>query len=706
MNGSCEPSSPDQAIEVPDRANGIRRRQRVPVILQQENAECGSACLAMVAAYHGKHGCLEGIRNLPEATCRGATLGDLLQLARHLQLMARPLRLAISDLHLLRLPAVLHWRMSHFVVLVRCGRHRYIIHDPAIGRRKVGKAELDESFTGVALELTPERGFSRQSGRKQMSLADFAGSFRHLYRYLGLMLCLLLITQVLALAPPIATQILIDELVLGQDRAWLYRALGGLSLVMLTTVVLDALRRRVSLFTGMNMAVDSSVSVMNHLFHLPATFVDRRHAGDLMSKLDSLTPIRQALTEHVVNSIVHCAVLITTLAIMFLYSGWLTAVSMGGLVLSVLLMSTILPASRRSQEQAIIHTATQNSSLLESLRTYDVVQALGLGHLRLAHWQNHFSAATNARVREGKLSITLDAGNGIIGVFEQVSFLGIGIAGVLDQHFTLGVLFAFTSLRGRFGSAAVGLAEAVQQFFLLKVHTSRLSDIVLAEPVPAIPDGAISSAVKGSLGATDISFRYAADAWIVRDFSCDIAAGGNVVITGPSGCGKTTLLKLLAGHLPLHTGQIYVDGMELSLWNRDSLRAQSSFVLQNDALFHGTITENISAFETTPDLARLRAAAITAEIWPDIQNFPMKLETQISDMGKNLSGGQVQRLVLARALYRQPAILFLDEATSHLDVGTERRVLQNIDEQDITVVSVAHRPDAINRAHQIIRLGA
>jgi ATP-binding cassette subfamily B protein RaxB len=192
----------------------------------------------------------------------------------------------------------------------------------------------------------------------------------------------------------------------------------------------------------------------------------------------------------------------------------------------------------------------------------------------------------------------------------------------------------------------------------------------------------------------------------VRDFCCDIAAGINVVITGPSGCGKTTLLKLLAGHLPANDGQIYVDNMELALWNRDSLRQQSGFVLQNDVLFQGTVVENISAFDTVPDLARLREAAITAEIWPDIQRLPMKLQTQISDMGKNLSGGQVQRLVLARALYRTPAILFLDEATSHLDVSTERRVLQNINELGITVVSVAHRPDAIDRAEQIIRLGA
>ena len=364
----------------------MRPRRRVPVILQQDSAEFGSACLAMIAAYYGKHVRLDGMRKLHDDAGRGVTFKDLLQVAGRLQLIARPLRPPIPELRHLGLPAILHWRMTHFVMLVRCGRQRYVIHDPATGRRTVDKAELDDAFIGVALELTPERRFQAQNDRDCLSFADFAGSFRHLYRYLGLMFCLLLCTQMLALAPPIATQILIDELILGQDRGWLYRALGGLALIMFTGVMLDGLRRRIGLFTGMNLAVDSSMSIMSHLLKLPVSFIDRRHPGDLMSKLESLTPIRQALTEQLIESIVHCAVLVTTLAIMFFYSGWLTAVSVGGLTLSVLLIAVTLPAIRRSQEQAIIHTAAQNSSLLESLRAYEIVQALGLEPLRLAHW--------------------------------------------------------------------------------------------------------------------------------------------------------------------------------------------------------------------------------------------------------------------------------------------------------------------------------
>lgn len=696
----------DQVTIVRDPIGGKPRRRKVPVMLQQENAECGLVCLAMVAAHYGKHIAMDELRRLHGDSCRGTTFSDLLRTTKNLQLAARPLRLGLSELRRLQLPAVLHWRMNHFVVLVRCDRRHYLVHDPASGRRKIGRREFSESFTGAALELLPARGFHQREKGKDLSLADIAGSFRHLWRYLGLMFCLLLSTQVLALAPPIATQILIDELVLGQDSEWLHRALAGLALVMLTGVMLDGLRRWVSLFTGTKLAVDSSVSVMNHLFRLPAEFINRRHTGDLMSKLESLTPIREALTDHVINSIVHGGVMLTTLAIMFLYSGWLTVVSLAGFMLSAVVMAMTLPASRRWREQAIIHTASQNSSLVESLRACDVVKALGLEHLRLAHWQNHFFDATNAGIRDGKLSIVQKTGIGIVGALEQVLFLGVGITGVVDKNLTLGVLFAFMSLRGRFGSAALGLADAVQRFFLLKVHTSRLSDIVMAEPVPACPAGAITSRIKGSIKAENLAFAYATGAWVVQGFHCDIAAGSHVVITGLSGCGKTTLLKLLAGQLPANAGQVYVDNMEMSLWHRDTLRLQTGFVLQNDALFQGTVTENITAFDTRPDLARLREAAISAEIWRDIQLLPMKLQTQVSDMGKNLSGGQVQRLLLARALYRNPAILFLDEATSHLDIGTERRVLKNIGELGITIVSVAHRPDAISRAQQIIRMGS
>jgi len=698
MPGASVPDAGERAAPLP------LRPRRVPVLLQQESNDCAAACIAMVAAYHGRHVGLAGLARRLDDGGRGVTFKGLLALAAELRLNARPLRVPLADIRRLALPAILHWEMTHFVVLVRCGRRRAVIHDPASGRRTVDFRELDRAFSGVALELAPQRDFRPQRDRDRMTFADFAGSFRRLWRYLGLMLALLLVTQVLALAPPVATQILVDELVLGQDRRWLYAALAGLLLIMLTGTLLEGLRRRIALFAGLRLAIDSTVSVMSHLLHLPPSFVARRHPGDLMSKVESLNPLRQALSEQLVEGVVHVAVLGTTLAIMLLYSGWLTAVALAGFALSIMLLLGILPAMRRAGEQAIVHTAAQNSSLLESLRGFDTVHALGLAPLRLQRWQKHFLAASGARLREGRLAIVEATGNGVVAALEQVAFLGVGVAGVLDREITLGVLFAFMTLRGRFGSAALGLAEAAQQFFLLKVHTRRLSDIVLAETLPANPQGAVTAAVRGALCARNLRFAYRRDAPIVREFSCDIHAGAHVVIAGPSGCGKTTLLKLLAGLLPASSGQVYVDGTELSLWHREALRSQMGFVLQNDALFQGSIAQNISAFEPEPDLLRVREAAVAADVWNDIQQLPMRLETVVGDMGGNLSGGQVQRLVLARALYRTPAILFLDEATSHLDVRTERRVLGNIRARGITVVSVAHRPDAIGQADQVIHL--
>jgi ATP-binding cassette subfamily B protein RaxB len=679
-------------------------RRRLPVFLQQERAECGLVCLAMVAAYFGRKTDLASLRQQCGQSGNGATFQGLLEIAGKLNMIARPVRLSMSELPQLRLPAVLHWRMNHFVVLRKIGGRRFVIHDPASGIRAVEFAEVDESFTGVALEFTRSPQFVPGDEQKRMGIAAYAGSFRNLYRYLGLIFSLLVASQILALVPSIATQIVIDEVVLGQDRAWLYRALGGLAIVMLTGALLEGLRGWVSLYAGMRLTADSTVRVIDHLFRLPVPFINRRHLGDLMSRLESLTPIRQALTEHGVNAIVQLIVLITTLLIMFLYSPWLTAVSVAGLFVSIVLIFSLLPRSRRLSEQVLIHQAAQNSSLLESLKGYETIQGLGLSDVRRAHWQHSFHEATNARISQGKLAIFRSAASSVIAAAEQVAFLAIGVAGILEQELTLGVLFAFIVLRGRFSGAAFALTDLLQRFYLLRVHTDRLADIVLALPLPESPAGSVTAELAGSIRAVNLSFRYDANTPLIENFQCNIAAGANIVITGPSGCGKTTLLRMLSGLLHLDAGVILVDDVERSLWNRQVLCDKCAIVMQNDSLFRGTIAENISAFAATPDLAQIRAAAIRAEIWADIQCLPMQAQTLIGDTGISLSGGQIQRLALARALYRQPRILFLDEATSHLDVATEKRVLQNIAALKITTISVAHRPDAIALASEIIVL--
>jgi len=688
-----------------ERLAGLKRGRSVPVILQRENAECGLACIAMVAGWFGHRVSLNVLRARLPPSPRGATLNDLLKAAAELKLSGRPLRLELSDLHRLALPAILHWEMQHFVVLTRLGRRAAIIHDPARGKRSIQLAALSRCFTGVVLELRETKDFEKRDERRSMSLFDFVRSCGNLSRYICLMLVLLATVQVLALVPPVATQLLIDEVVLGQDVEWLYGALAGLALVLLIAAVLDAMRRWVGLYAGSVLAADSNFNVVRHLYDLPPAFLRNRHLGDLMSRLESLTPIRKAITESAIEGLVQAAVLLTTLGIMFFYSKWLMLVSAAGLVLSALLTASILPAVRRLGEQILVHKARTDSSLLETLRVCDSTVALGLTPFRLAQWQNHFVATMNARVSQSKLSIGHGFGAAVIAGAEQVLFLSAGITLLVDKQLTLGVLFAFMTLRNRLGAAAISLLGVLQELFMLKVHVERLSDIVLAEPMPAARKGAICRAVSGTLEARNLTYRYHGGPPVVHDFSSVIRAGKSVVIAGPSGCGKTTLLKLLSAQLSPNAGQVLVDGRELTLWHPQYLRQQFSAVLQDDALFKGSIADNIAGFDPEPDLARVRDAADAAQIWHDIQQMPMTLYTPVGDMGGTLSGGQRQRIVLARAFYRQPRVLFLDEATSHLDVGTEGRVLDYIDGLGITVVSVAHRPEVLRRAGRVIRLG-
>jgi ATP-binding cassette subfamily B protein RaxB len=239
---------------------------------------------------------------------------------------------------------------------------------------------------------------------------------------------------------------------------------------------------------------------------------------------------------------------------------------------------------------------------------------------------------------------------------------------------------------------------------MLRVHTDRIGDILLAEPEPIPHAHSIRARVAGSVEARKLSFRYPGGPWIIRDFSCVIGVGESVVIGGPSGVGKTTLLRLLSAQLATTTGHILVDNTDLALWNPRCIRQQMGIVLQNDRLFQGSICENIAAFDPEPDIERVKRSAISAEIWKDIQAMPMTLYTLLGDAGSSLSGGQQQRILLARAFYREPRLWFLDEATSHLDLDTERCILDRLAKSGITIISVAHRPEALANADRIIEL--
>ena len=678
--------------------------RRLPVVLQGQRTDCGLAALAMVAQYHGREIGLEAMRSEFRHLDRGPSLQSILAIAAALGFSARPLRAGVDELGKLALPAILHWQFDHFVVLERVGKRHVAIVDPAVGRRSVERRELSESFTGVAVELQPLAGVSSAASEAVPTLRSLFGSAPGMRRHLVVMLLLMLATQVLTLAPPVATQLLIDEVVTGQQLRWLTGVLAGVGFFLAAGILLDVLRRRLALFAGARLAIQATASIVAHLLHLPSGIVAARTTGDLIARIDSMQPIRQALIETAPNALVQVLVLLTTLLAMLFYSPLLTLLSVFAIAATSLLYALTLPAVQRRNMQAIVHAARAGNSLIESLRGFETIDALGLRASRTASWHNRFVRAVDAQAARARVSITASAFQGAIAAIDQLAFLGIGVLSIGKQQMTLGVLFALFALRGRLNAAVASLVAIALEFYLLRAHVVRVSELLRERRSDAAIESAVRQRLLGSISAEDLCFAHTPQKPLLRNFSCRIEAGEHVVICGPSGAGKTTLLKVLSGVLLPDSGQLRFDGIERELWDPDTMRGQFGVVLQTDLLLDGSIADNISGFDVSPDLGRVRQAAELACIWDELMRLPLHVHTPVDSMSSNLSGGQLQRLLLARALYREPRILFLDEATAHLDRHTERRVLDNLARLDITIVSIAHGSQVLQRGERLIEL--
>ncbi|HNP34504.1 MAG TPA: peptidase domain-containing ABC transporter [Woeseiaceae bacterium] len=674
--------------------------------MQAETADCALAALAMIARFHGHQVDLSWLRQQAGRGTDGPNLACILAKADLLDFNARPVRASISELSRLQLPAILHWEFKHFVVLEKITSRSLVICDPAAGRHTVELETAARLFTGVAVEFTPASNFRAQVAGRRLSLSGLLGSCKGLWRYLALMLVLLIVGQLLGLAVPVATQLLIDELVLGQDKEWLGRMIGGIACILLAMLLIDTLRQQCALFAGVRLSVDTATAAVSHVLRLPARSLERRTTGDTLSRIDSMQPIQQVMTSSLLNALVQFVTLATTFLLMLLYSPALTAISLLALIGVVLLQAALLPGMRARNLDAVVAGAEARHSLIESLRAFAVVSSFGLTSIRLNHWRQAFVRASNARADQDRLGIVASAGQGILSAIDQLAFLFVGVAAVANKNITLGVLFAFVSLRGRLGMALVSLIETARDLYLARSHMDRVGELLAEEPEPRAPPAARRAEPAGRLACHNVCFRYPGGQLLLDDFNCEVSPGERVVICGPSGVGKTSLLRLLAVELKCTAGSVQYDGYDTDLWDLDCLRARSGMVRQSDALFMGSVADNICCFSSSPDVARIRDVAGIAAIWDDILALPMKLETVLADGGSGLSGGQIQRLLLARALYRKPKILFLDEATNQLDAVTQNRVLRNLAALDMTIVSVAHDQNTVLQSGRPLLLPA
>lgn len=677
-------------------------KRRLPIILQTEMAECGIACMAMVASYHGHEIDLNTLRRQYPISLRGTTLHGLMHTADKMDFACRPLRLELDQLDQLRTPTILHWDMNHFVVLKSVSKKFIIIHDPAQGERKITMEEASKHFTGVALELTPTSKFQAKDEVRKIPLWMFWHKIIGLKSAMVQVFLLSIALQVFSLLSPLYMQLVVDEVLRSFDMHFLKVLALGFTLLMLIELGTSALRSVLLMSFSSMLNIQMATNLFRHLIRLPLPYFEKRHIGDIVSRFGSLSQIEKLLTTGIVQAIVDGIMALTTMIMLFVYAPFLAFLVLIALALYTVIRLLWYRPLRNITEESIVVGAKESSNFMETIRAAQSIKIFGKESQRQILWQNRYADKINTGIRLGKMKIIFTSMNSLLFGIENIAVIYFAAKLVMSGSMTVGMLYAFLSYKSQFTSKALALIENFIELKMLGLHLERLGDIALEKQ--EIQEGGLQDPphLKGAIRLENVSFRYSdEEPYIVKNINLSINPGESVALVGPSGCGKTTLMKIMMGLFTAEEGKVYIDDIPLDKLGMQNFREQVAAVMQNDQLLSGSISENISFFDPQMDHARVEQCATFAVIAHDIARMPMTYNTLIGDMGTTLSGGQKQRVVLARALYKQPRILFLDEATSHLDVALEQAVNAAVKQLNVTRVIIAHRPETIRSADRI-----
>jgi ATP-binding cassette subfamily B protein RaxB len=684
----------------------LGRPRRLPVVWATEGAECGLACLAMVGRFHGHDVDLGGLRQRFALSMAGASLRSVMAMADQLGFATRALRVELEALRKVSTPAILHWDLNHFVVLAAISRRGIVVHDPALGRRELTFGEASKHVTGVVLELAPAAAFAPITATQPTRLASLWSKMTGLWPALCQILAISLALQIAVFAAPFYLQLAVDEAILRADRELMTVLALGFGALVLIQIALQALRGYALQVLNVLFSFQMKGNLVRHLLRLRIEFFEKRHVGDILSRLQSSAAIQDAITRGVIATLIDGAMALIAAVVLFFYSATLAGVVIAALCLSLAATFALYPATRRRLEEQIVAGAKEHGHLIQSVRAATTIRLMGREAEREGAWRNLYADVSNASFSVGRLEIGRNAVQGLIMGLQSIIVVYLAARMILAaEGFSVGMLFALMSFRQTLTDRTVALINQLIQFRLLSLHLERLGDIVHAEPEVAADIVAPPVAIRGALSLDGVSFRYgSADGLVLKDVRLSIAAGEFVAITGPSGGGKTTLMKLMLGLYAPTEGSIALDGRGATpeLW--PAWRAATGVVAQDDQLLSGTIADNIAFFDPDLEMERVQAAAQAAFVHDDIMRMPMQYLSLVGDMGSTLSGGQRQRVLLARALYRQPSVLLLDEGTANLDSAAEAAIADVIAELPITRIVIAHRPALIERAQRILRV--
>lgn len=681
----------------------LRIFKRIPVVFQTEASECGLACLSMICSFYGKQVDLLQLRQQFNLSSRGVNLHAIKAIASELEMSSRALSVDLQELHAVRKPCILHWDFNHFVVLIKVDKNSAVIHDPAFGRRVISMPELSQHFTGVVLEVWPGTTFSVQKKQNRLKATTLLKNVNGLMTSLAKIFFLSLVIELISLLVPVGTQLVTDNVIASGDYGLLNIICLGLFILILLRLTISIIRSWTMLILGTLIDVQWSFSLFSHLIKLPTTYFERRKLGDIQSRFHSLDVIRATFTTGLTGSIIDTLMLMGLLVMMFLYNLQLSMIVVSFTAIYTFIRFATYRYYRQLSEEELIKEARLNSYFMETLYGIATIKIQGMTDLRINNWFNLFSDKVNTGIRLTRMDLFFGGVVSFIAACDQIVILWVSGRLMMDSHLTIGMFIAFNTFRSQFYDRINALINFIIQLKLINLYNERVADIALQEASSStatsplrLPHGALT------LETQDLTYRYDNHADpIFSKLNLTIHAGESIAITGVSGAGKSTLMKVLCGLFEPSNGCVRINGIDIKQLGFEHYAERIACIMQEDKLFSGSIKENITGFRPDIDEQWMVQCAIASHIHNDILKLPMGYETLIGELGEGLSGGQKQRIYIARALYRKPGILFMDEATSHLDKTSESQVNQSIQEMNITRIIIAHRETTISSADRV-----
>ena len=687
----------------------LKGAAKVPVIMQMEALECGAASLAMVLAYYGKWIPLEQVRYDCGVSRDGSNARNVLRAARSYGLTAKGYRYEPAELKTKgKFPCIIHWNFNHFVVLNGFKGNKAVLNDPARGTYTVSMKTFDESFTGICLMFEPGEEFV--PGGKPQSVFGFAKKrLKGAGAAIAFVTMTTIISSLIGIISPAFSRIFLDRLLTGQNPDWaapFVIALAGMSVIQLIVAWIQSVY---SLKINGKLSMVGNSTVMWQVLRMPMDFFSQRMAGDIQGRQSSNASIASSLVETFAPLLLNAGMMIFYLVVMIRYSLMLTLIGLASVLINFGL-STVISKKRINITRVQMRDAGKLAgATVAGIEMIETIKASGAEDGYFEKWAGYQASVNTQQVKFQKLNEVLGLLPSLVSSLCSTAVLMLGVYLAMQGEFTVGMIMAFQGFLSSFTAPAESIISAGQTIQEMRTEMERVED-VMKYPVDVQNDAPVDEnaeydKLSGCIEMKNVTFGYSRLAEpLITDFNLSLKTGSRVAFVGASGCGKSTLSKLISGLYKPWSGEILFDGKRIDEIDRSVFTGSLAVVDQDIILFEDTIANNIKMWDTSIEDFEMIMAARDAQLHEDIMQREGGYQYKLTEGGKDFSGGQRQRMEIARVLAQDPTIIILDEATSALDAKTEYDVVNSIKNRGITCIVVAHRLSTIRDCDEIVVL--